>query len=503
MGNTTSGYDESGNLSANSYQSSNSSRRSSVTTENNEYNNIYNNSPSKNNTSSINSSTARRARAQTLGMTTNGSGNTGKQRRASSVVSSLLNGGMKGPSFSRSLEFSNSNNNEMNRRKSTRDRQLIKESHYKNLVVKFDECVDGGYLAPYGVHDDETKLDYDDTVVRQLIIDRKLQPFYLPLEDYEEDELSDEDLLKILNSTLLHQPYADTLEKFENLPGVNGLTTEELNNSDNIDNYIDSSLSKNEKKIQKSLIFTSRLYKRKNLWQQKENERFLDAKAGGLGCSMVPNKNLLLDLYRNGDECPICFLYYPKNFNVSRCCQQPICSECFVQIKRKDPHYKNNHDDNNNNNNNIIDQSEDTSEALVSECACCPYCATPDFGVTYEPPVMIKRSGLNTEVLPSNYQRTENINNASSNVSKSVNTRPRTSSLPVNHESVVTSDMIRPDWETNLLKAKLRLKKRFAKANTIHMNNRLISTEEQNKIKKLEDEMLQKAIQLSLSESNK
>ncbi|KAL6929879.1 hypothetical protein ACO0SA_001283 [Hanseniaspora valbyensis] len=466
MGNTTSGYDESGNLSANSYQSSNSSRRSSL----------------------INSSTARRARAQTLGMTTNGI--------------RLLNGGMKGPAFSRSLEFSNSNNNEMNRRKSTRDRQLIKENHYKNLVVKFDECVDGGYLAPYGVHDDETKLDYDDTVVRQLIIDRKLQPFYLPLEDYEEDELSDEDLLKILNSTLLHQPYADTLEKFENLPGVNGLTTEELNNSDNIDNYIDSSLSKNEKKIQKSLIFTSRLYKRKNLWQQKENERFLDAKAGGLGCSMVPNKNLLLDLYRNGDECPICFLYYPKNFNVSRCCQQPICSECFVQIKRKDPHYKNNHDDNNNNNN-IIDQSEDTSEALVSECACCPYCATPDFGVTYEPPVMIKRSGLNTEVLPSNYQRTENINSDSSNVSKSVNTRPRTSSLPVNHESVVTSDMIRPDWETNLLKAKLRLKKRFAKANTIHMNNRLISTEEQNKIKKLEDEMLQKAIQLSLSENNK
>lgn len=50
-----------------------------------------------------------------------------------------------------------------------------------NLVVKFDEIVDGGFLAPYGVHDDERKLDYNDKIVRQLIVDRRLQPFYIPL----------------------------------------------------------------------------------------------------------------------------------------------------------------------------------------------------------------------------------------------------------------------------------------------------------------------------------
>lgn len=43
-------------------------------------------------------------------------------------------------------------------------------------------------------------------------------------------------------------------------------------------------------------------------------------------------------LYKDATECPICFLYYPPYLNRTRCCDQPICSECFVQIKRPDPH---------------------------------------------------------------------------------------------------------------------------------------------------------------------
>ena len=43
-------------------------------------------------------------------------------------------------------------------------------------------------------------------------------------------------------------------------------------------------------------------------------------------------------LYREAIECPICFLYYPKYLNRTKCCSQLICSECFVQIKRADPH---------------------------------------------------------------------------------------------------------------------------------------------------------------------
>nr|CCA16084.1 conserved hypothetical protein [Albugo laibachii Nc14] len=32
------------------------------------------------------------------------------------------------------------------------------------------------------------------------------------------------------------------------------------------------------------------------------------------------------------EECPICLLYYPKALNVSTCCKQPVCSECFLQL---------------------------------------------------------------------------------------------------------------------------------------------------------------------------
>ena len=32
------------------------------------------------------------------------------------------------------------------------------------------------------------------------------------------------------------------------------------------------------------------------------------------------------------EECPICMLYYAGGLNRSSCCQQGICSECFLQI---------------------------------------------------------------------------------------------------------------------------------------------------------------------------
>jgi len=56
--------------------------------------------------------------------------------------------------------------------------------------------------------------------------------------------------------------------------------------------------------------------------------------------------------------------YYPTNINYSRCCDQAICTECFVQIKRSEP----------------------TTTHLVSEPAACPYCVQEHFGVVYTPP---------------------------------------------------------------------------------------------------------------------
>jgi hypothetical protein len=65
--------------------------------------------------------------------------------------------------------------------------------------------------------------------------------------------------------------------------------------------------------------------------------------------------------------------FYPPHINRSRCCDQAICSECFVQIKRTDP----------------------TITHMVSEPACCPFCVQENFGIIYNPPPW--RAGIGSE----------------------------------------------------------------------------------------------------------
>ncbi|KAJ2744494.1 SNF1-interacting protein [Coemansia sp. BCRC 34301] len=66
-------------------------------------------------------------------------------------------------------------------------------------------------------------------------------------------------------------------------------------------------------------------------------------------------------MVRRHIECPICFLYYPQNTNYTRCCHKPLCTECFVQIKRR------------------------IQDACVAPTHC-PYCVEPNLGVIYYPP---------------------------------------------------------------------------------------------------------------------
>ncbi len=47
-----------------------------------------------------------------------------------------------------------------------------------------EEIVDFGYLTPQGIY--SGPRDWNQAVVTQLIIERKLAPFYRPLEDYDE-----------------------------------------------------------------------------------------------------------------------------------------------------------------------------------------------------------------------------------------------------------------------------------------------------------------------------
>ncbi|ORY03784.1 hypothetical protein K493DRAFT_334145 [Basidiobolus meristosporus CBS 931.73] len=138
-------------------------------------------------------------------------------------------------------------------------------------------------------------------------------------------------------------------------------------------------------------------------------------------------KLTMADLYRGAVECPICFLYYPRNINFSRCCEQPICTECFVQIKRPE---------------------------ATGTPAVCPFCVRPHFGVLYKPPqnVMFYLQG------PSESQSTShNISTdlrptmPNQNASSDSNDEDhRRKSVNYNHPDVVTSDDIRPDYARRL-----------------------------------------------------
>lgn len=57
-------------------------------------------------------------------------------------------------------------------------------------------------------------------------------------------------------------------------------------------------------------------------------------------------------------ECPICLLTFPKNTNYTECCKQPICTSCFVKIKRP------------------------SSGRVIS----CPFCNHANFSVCYHKP---------------------------------------------------------------------------------------------------------------------
>ncbi len=173
-------------------------------------------------------------------------------------------------------------------------------------------------------------------------------------------------------------------------------------------------------------------------------------------------------LYKDATECPICFIYNPPYLNQTRCCDQPICSECFVQIKRPDPHFPESHDDSGN----PPSAPEENPETLVSEPANCPYCQQPEFGVTYDPPHF--RKGLA-------YANVGSVNNGgtaspASSVNSGVSSptlrpdggRRRATSVSALDSRVVTTDKVRPDWATKLANARNHAARRSAAATALH-----------------------------------
>lgn len=183
-------------------------------------------------------------------------------------------------------------------------------------------------------------------------------------------------------------------------------------------------------------------------------------------------------LYKDAAECPICFLYYPPYLNKTRCCDQTICSECFVQIKRPDPHPPEHADPSAPRQPPAESEYRGSEKELVSEPAACPFCVQPDFGITYEPPPF--RRGLTyVNQTSANHPFSKGASAMSSSTSLSSTlssgqlspnsiTRRRAASVSATDPSVITIDRVRPDWHQKLIAARAHNARRSAAATALH-----------------------------------
>ncbi|KAI3649177.1 hypothetical protein MP228_007031 [Amoeboaphelidium protococcarum] len=199
--------------------------------------------------------------------------------------------------------------------------------------------IDGGQVVPQGLYSQES-IDYDVRIVKRLIIHKKLAPFYQGFGD--EDELRqfyrnqqqqiETNRINLANEQQTKSKKSPMLGLFGRLPSSHRLQSSA---SDQISANIQSGSNQ-------------------NLGNSRRNTMNISTADSNVLEHLQINSQFMQAL-ENPVECPICFLYYPANINYTRCCNQPICTECFLQIKR----------------------SED------GRSATCPYCVEFEFGVTY------------------------------------------------------------------------------------------------------------------------
>ncbi|KAF1806121.1 hypothetical protein V8B55DRAFT_1454034 [Mucor lusitanicus] len=212
------------------------------------------------------------------------------------------------------------------------------------------QMIDFGSITPLGLYE-KNNDDYDLQVVRELILSKKLSPFYKGLSDP------------------LTQDCNVITEKLPVVPPK----------------------------------------KRPSLYRKP--------KSRGQDYKMYLSKNekrLYSILYNDSIECPICFLYYPANINFARCCDQPICTECFVQIKKRP-----------------ADASASTSVVRDSGIVC-PYCMTDNFGVIYHCPPSTPTIHL---------EKVYKMRSTTSGLSQ--HQQPKRKSIESDHPNVVLIDHVR------------------------------------------------------------
>ncbi|RAL63464.1 hypothetical protein DID88_003884 [Monilinia fructigena] len=335
-----------------------------------------------------------------------------------------------------------------------------------------EEHVDGGYLVTMGVYIGPE--DFNKAIVRQLMIERRVAPFWRGLEDYEKDWTEHQ---LIAAGRGLPIPAADDVPT-EDIAGPH--SSDSPHASTQSASY-DSSmgLSPSSTVNASATTATSLLRPRSKTLGLKSKESSA-ADTGPREIQLpkdtkVNGQAIEAFLYKDSVECTICFIWYPPYLNKTRCCDQNICSECFVQIKRPEPHPPEHHDPSQPAATPDPPQNpSESAEWLVSKPAGCPYCTEADFGITYVPPPF--RRGLAYAMPPP-----EIANFSSAKSSSSINSpamtgpglapgeeRGRFVPIPPGDFRVTTTDQIRPDWSAKLEAANLQRAKRFAAASALH-----------------------------------
>ncbi|PHH64481.1 hypothetical protein CDD81_4556 [Ophiocordyceps australis] len=355
-----------------------------------------------------------------------------------------------------------------------------------------EEHVDGGYLVTLGTY---TGIeDFSKPVVRQLQIERKLAPFWRGLNDWSGAWIEHQLIAAARGLPVPPAnapPDAELVSKSSSIEGpsqaVNSLTVPM--GSRTLSTASDRSQSGAGSSLQ-SPASTS-LSKTALKPRAKALVGVLSSNSFNASLSEATSKEAMLPhdpfvngqaievfLYKNAEECPICFLSYPPYINSTRCCDQPICSECFVQIKRAEPHLPEHHPDGQARNPNDTLNPEDPPEMLISEPSSCPYCQQPEFGVTYEPPPF--RRGLVYSTSSAALSSQSSLSSTISPPSPQTSGRKRGHSLSATAPNVITTDRVRPDWANKLAAVRAHQARRAAAATALHTAAFLVGNDQRS-----------------------
>ncbi|KAI0509757.1 hypothetical protein F5B22DRAFT_637881 [Xylaria bambusicola] len=355
-----------------------------------------------------------------------------------------------------------------------------------------EEHVDGGYLVTMGIY--TASEDYSKPAVRQLQIERKIAPFWRGLDDFNETWAEHQIIaaargLEIppadqVPEHLVPQPQpphdspeasSSNLNNLTVPMGARTLSASSDRTASHPASAVTSPTSPNAPKATSPLKQPKKaLAAALNLSRNNSQPEIAPREINLPRDPFVNGQALEVFLYKEGEECPLCLMYYPPYLNRTRCCCQLICSECFVQIKRPDPHFPEHHGDGPNNPAESEPTPEENNERLIMEPAKCPYCTQSEFGVTYDPPPF--RRGLAYAFPPSSLGAMSTAMSSTSSVNSSLSpaaasprpSRRRAQSVSANAPGVVTADRIRPDWTTKLGTARAHQRRRAAAADALH-----------------------------------